>query len=83
MSRNRTDPGTRQKQTKSSEGATSAGTPSMSDEEKSAVCITTVSPDVISDTFHSKTGTGSKLQYTVKLLDFSEKKKLSIDVEPK
>ena len=48
-----------------------AGTPPMNDEEKSAVCITTVSSDVVSDTFHSKTGTGSKLRYSVKFLDFS------------
>ena len=49
LSRNGTDPGTRKKQTKSREGATSAGTPPTSDEEKAEVCITAVSPDVFSD----------------------------------
>ena len=65
LSHNRTDPGTRQKQTKSREGATRAGTPPMNDEEKSALCITTVSSDVVCDTFYGKTGTGSKLQYCI------------------
>ena len=49
LSRNRTDPGSRKKQTKSRKGATTAGTPPTSDEEKAEVCITTVSPDVFSD----------------------------------
>ena len=56
----------------------------MSDEEKAEVCVTTVSPDVFSYTFNSRilafcdckegyeSPAGSKLQYTVKLLDFSE-----------
>jgi len=54
LSRNRTDPGARQKQTKPREEATSPGTPPASDEEKSEVCPTMVSPDVASDMFHSR-----------------------------